>query len=76
MGLGDLLEMVSAERSVLAADLDRQTRKHIEESYGARVEIVPPAASARRAGFLAELAALRIRRGEPVGSSVEPIYLH
>jgi tRNA threonylcarbamoyladenosine biosynthesis protein TsaB len=75
VGLGELVEMVSAEHSVLAVDLDPQAREHIAATYGPRVEVVPPAASARRAGFLAELAALRIRRGESVGSSVEPIYL-
>ena len=76
VGLGELLEQVSAERSVLAVDLDRQAQEQIERQYGSRLDLVSPAASARRAGFLAELAAVRLRRGEPTSGSVEPIYLH
>jgi len=75
--LGELVELAAAEHSLLAVDLDPETREHLDRQYGARVELASPAASARRAGFLAELAALKIRRGEPVGSlAVEPIYLH
>jgi tRNA threonylcarbamoyladenosine biosynthesis protein TsaB len=77
VGLGELLEMAAVEHSLVAVDLDPETREHVERQYGARVELASPAASARRAGFLAELAALKIRRGEPVTSeAVEPIYLH
>jgi tRNA threonylcarbamoyladenosine biosynthesis protein TsaB len=75
VGLGELLEMASAERALLAVDIDPQTREQVEHNYGARIDLAPPAASVRRAGFLAELAAMRIRRGEPAGASVEPIYL-
>jgi len=75
LGLGELLEMASAEQAILAVDLDPQTRQNVEHQYGDRIDLAPPSSSARRAGFLAELAALGIKRGEPVGSSVEPIYL-
>jgi tRNA threonylcarbamoyladenosine biosynthesis protein TsaB len=76
VGLGDLFELASAEQSLLAVDLDPDCRDAVEREYGARVELAGPAASARRAGFLAELAAAKIKRGELVGDlAVEPIYL-
>ena len=77
VGLGELVELAAVEHALLAVDPDPETREHLDRQYGARVELTSPAASARRAGFLAELAALKIRRGEPAGSlAVEPIYLH
>lgn len=77
VGLGELLELAAVERAVLAVDLDPEAREHVQRQYGPRVELAPPAASVRRAGFLAELAAVKFRRGEAVASSaVEPIYLH
>jgi tRNA threonylcarbamoyladenosine biosynthesis protein TsaB len=77
VGLGELLELVSSERSLLVVDIDSDTREHIERQYGARVELAPASASLRRAGFLADLATLKLRKGELVGTSVvEPIYLH
>ena len=76
VGLGELMEMAAVERCHLVVDLDPATREQVERHYGARVELASPAASMRRAGFLAELAAARIRRGEAVGgAAVEPIYL-
>jgi tRNA threonylcarbamoyladenosine biosynthesis protein TsaB len=77
VGLGELLELATVERSLLVVDLDGAARENAERHYGAKIELASPAASMRRAGFLAELAALKIRRGELVGGSVvEPIYLH
>jgi tRNA A37 threonylcarbamoyladenosine modification protein TsaB len=77
VGLGELLELATVERSLLVVDLDGVARENAERHYGAKIELASPAASMRRAGFLAELAALKIRRGELVGGSVvEPIYLH
>jgi tRNA threonylcarbamoyladenosine biosynthesis protein TsaB len=76
VGLGELFELASAERSLLAVDLDPDCRETVEHQYGARVELAGPAASVRRAGFLAEIAAGKIKRGELVGDlAVEPIYL-
>src|SRR5439155_11463195 len=76
VGLGELLELATAGRSLLVVDLDRAARDNAERHYGAKIELASPAASMRRAGFLAELATLKIRRGELVGASVvEPIYL-
>jgi tRNA threonylcarbamoyladenosine biosynthesis protein TsaB len=76
VGLGELFELASAERSLLAVDLDSDCRETVEHQYGSRVELAGPAASLRRAGFLAELAAGKIKRGELVGDlAVEPIYL-
>jgi tRNA threonylcarbamoyladenosine biosynthesis protein TsaB len=77
VGLGELFELASVERSLLAVDLDPECRETVERQYGSRIELASPAASIRRAGFLAELAAGKIRRGELVGDlAVEPIYLH
>ena len=77
VGLGELLDLVAVERSLLAVDLDPESRETVERQYGARVELASPAASTRRAGFLAELGAIKIRRGELVHDLVvEPIYLH
>lgn len=76
VGLGELMEMAAVERCHLVVDLDVATREGLERHYGARVELASPAASMRRAAFLAELAAARVRRGETVGGAgVEPIYL-
>jgi tRNA threonylcarbamoyladenosine biosynthesis protein TsaB len=77
VGLGGLLELATAERSLLVVDLDPSARENAERHYGAKIDLASPAASMRRAGFLAELATIKIRRGELVGASaVEPIYLH
>jgi tRNA threonylcarbamoyladenosine biosynthesis protein TsaB len=77
VGLGELVDLVSREHSLLIVDLDPATREHVEHQHGARVDLAPPSASLRRAGFLADLAALKVRKGELVGASVvEPIYLH
>ncbi|MBM2812342.1 MAG: peptidase glycoprotease [Chloroflexi bacterium] len=74
-GLGELLELATAERSVLAVDLDPASRERADQNYGARLNLVSPAAGLRRAGFLAELAAHRIGRGELAPSAIlEPIY--
>lgn len=76
VGLGELMEMAAVERCHLVVDLDPATREQVDRHYGSRVELASPAASMRRAAFLAELAAARIRRGEAVGGvAVEPIYL-
>ena len=77
MGLQQLLDLAAVERSLLVVDLDGESRGSIEHQYGGLVHLASPAASARRAGFIAELAAIKIRRGELAGDlSVEPIYLH
>jgi tRNA threonylcarbamoyladenosine biosynthesis protein TsaB len=77
VSLDEMLDMATVEWSLLAVDLDPDSRQSIEHQYGARVQLASPAASLRRAGFLAELAANMIRSGELVGDlTVEPIYLH
>ncbi|MPZ13361.1 MAG: tRNA (adenosine(37)-N6)-threonylcarbamoyltransferase complex dimerization subunit type 1 TsaB [Chloroflexi bacterium] len=73
--LGELVEVAAVERALLVVDLEPQAREHIERQYGAEIDLASPAASARRAGFLAELAALKLRHGEAPASVVEPIYL-
>ena len=76
VALHELGELAAREHSVLAVDLDPQSRQTIEQEFEGRVELAGPAACARRAGFLAELAAIKMKRGELVGDeAVEPIYL-
>jgi tRNA threonylcarbamoyladenosine biosynthesis protein TsaB len=75
LALDGLAERAEAEGSLLAVDLEPELRDRIRQSVGGR-RLLPPAASLRRAGFLAELAVQRLERGEASsGSTVEPIYL-
>src|SRR5207248_2201465 len=48
VGLGELLELATAERSLLVVDLDRAARDNAERHYGAKIELASPAASMRR----------------------------
>jgi tRNA A37 threonylcarbamoyladenosine modification protein TsaB len=77
VGLGELMELAASEHSLLVVDLDLEAREQVQRHVSMRFDLAPPSASLRRAGFLGELAAMKIRRGEFVGASVvEPIYLH
>lgn len=76
LALPALLDRAAAEGAVLVVDLDPETRRQATEQSGSRIDWASPAGSLRRAGFLAELAAGKFRRGELVGAaSVEPIYM-
>jgi tRNA threonylcarbamoyladenosine biosynthesis protein TsaB len=76
-GLGELMEVAASEHSLLVVDLDPEAREQVQRHVSMRFDLAPPSAALRRAGFLGELAVMRIRRGEFVGASVvEPIYLH
>lgn len=65
------------EQPVLfCGEMDQEGRAALEQLEGL-VEILPPAFCLRRAGFLAELAWNRIRRGETDDPlALTPIYLH
>ena len=70
------MELAVNERSLLAVDLEPWVRLDVERQVGDRLNLVSPAATARRAGFLAELAAMRMDRGELAhDGAIEPIYL-
>lgn len=67
-------DLDAATRAALAAGLPRAGRGR--GARGATVEIASPAAATRRAGFLAELAWLRLAaEGGSDPAAVEPIYL-
>ena len=77
VGLGELMELAASEHSLLVVDLDPEAREQVQRHVSMRFDLAPPSATVRRAGFLGELAAMKIRRGEFAGASVvEPIYLH
>jgi tRNA threonylcarbamoyladenosine biosynthesis protein TsaB len=77
VGLGELMELAASEHSLLVVDLDPEAREQVQRHVNARCDLAPPSAALRRAGFLGELAAMKIRRGELASASVvEPIYLH
>lgn len=72
--LEELADWAEAEGALLAVDLEADLRQRLQtEGIG---RLLPPAASLRRAGFLAELALRRLRHGPlDSGSVPEPIYL-
>lgn len=63
------------EPLLLCGEIDERGR-HLAERLGERVTILPPARCLRRAGFLAELAWERLRRGEADDLvTLAPLYL-
>lgn len=72
----ELAENAAQEGATLVADLDPATRRQLEVEFGSRLQLGARLACAQRAGVLAELAELRLRRGEiSPGLSIEPIYI-
>jgi tRNA threonylcarbamoyladenosine biosynthesis protein TsaB len=60
----------------LGGELSAEERDSIAQRLGDRVRLISPAFSARRAGFLAELASQRIQAGEADDpAALQPIYL-
>jgi tRNA threonylcarbamoyladenosine biosynthesis protein TsaB len=80
-----LIDLVSREndsgeiqvpRALFCGDVDAALAQRLAEHCGARAVIASPALNARRAGFLAELAWARFRRGESDdATSLAPMYL-
>jgi tRNA threonylcarbamoyladenosine biosynthesis protein TsaB len=63
------------ERAFFCGDVDAALAGLLAERIGARAVIASPASNARRAGFLAELAWARYRRGESDdAASLAPMY--
>lgn len=75
-GIGDLAEKAVREGATLVADLDPATRRLLEVEFGTRLQLAVLVASSQRAGTLAELADLRLRRGQlSPGLEIEAIYI-
>ncbi|HID86173.1 MAG TPA: tRNA (adenosine(37)-N6)-threonylcarbamoyltransferase complex dimerization subunit type 1 TsaB [Anaerolineae bacterium] len=71
------LEVEGDEALLFCGEIDPQGAELLRQRVGDRAVIAPPAASLRRAGYLAELAWERLRRGEEDDlATLSPIYLH
>ncbi len=64
------------EATTLCGELSESEQKTVKQRLGDRVQLLPPAFSLRRAGFLAELAWQRIQAGQIDDvAAIQPIYL-
>jgi tRNA threonylcarbamoyladenosine biosynthesis protein TsaB len=64
------------EPTTLCGELSESEQKTVKLRLGDRVQLLPPAFSLRRAGFLAEIAWQRIRAGQiDDAAAIQPIYL-
>ena len=64
------------ETTTLCGELTESEQETVKRRLGDRVQLLPPAFSLRRAGFLAEIAWQRIRAGQLADAAViQPIYL-
>ncbi len=73
--LAGLVARDSISRVFFCGEINAALATHIEKCIGARAIIASPALNIRRAGFLAELAWARFKRGESDdASSLAPIY--
>ena len=62
--------------TTLCGELSESEQKTVQRRLGDRVQLLPPAFSLRRAGFLAEIAWQRIQAGQLDDAAViQPIYL-
>ncbi len=62
--------------TTLCGELSENEQKTVQQRLGDRVQLLPPAFSLRRAGFLAEITWQRIRTGQIDDSAaLQPIYL-
>ena len=65
------------EPALLCGEISAQDRELFQQKLGARAAIASPAASLRRAGYLAELAWQRLARGDADdAATLAPIYLN
>jgi tRNA threonylcarbamoyladenosine biosynthesis protein TsaB len=64
------------ETTTLCGELSESEQKTVQRRLGDRVQLLPPAFSLRRAGFLAEIAWQRIQAGQIDDvAALQPIYL-
>ncbi len=77
LGLSELVERIT-QPTFIIGELKNAQRVELEEKLLKNAIILPPAASLRRAGFLAELAWNRLQAGDKGDSlaNLQPIYLH
>ena len=67
----------NGRETLFAGEISSSTVDALREGLGAQARLASPAATFRRAGYLAELAWARHRRGEQDDpASLAPIYLH
>ena len=73
----DLLCEQVTDPALFCGEIDAQGAKQIREQLGSQAIIATPAASVRRAAYLAELGWERLSKGDSDdASSLSPIYLH
>ncbi|HEX2914043.1 MAG TPA: tRNA (adenosine(37)-N6)-threonylcarbamoyltransferase complex dimerization subunit type 1 TsaB [Chloroflexia bacterium] len=77
LNMAELVEKIS-QPTFIAGELKPEQRTDLAEKLGKQAIILPPAASLRRPGFLAELAWQRQQSGIPGDdlANLQPIYLH
>jgi tRNA threonylcarbamoyladenosine biosynthesis protein TsaB len=64
------------EKTTLCGELSESERETVQQRLGDRVQLLPPAFSLRRAGFLAEVAWQKIQAGQiDDAATLQPIYL-
>ena len=64
------------ETTTLCGELSESEQKTVKLRLGDRVQLLPPAFSLRRAGFLAEIAWQRIQAGQiDDAATIQPIYV-
>ncbi len=64
------------ETTILCGELSEGEQKTVRQRLGDQVQLLPPAFSLRRAGFLAEIAWQRIQTGQIDDvAAIQPIYL-
>ena len=72
----DVIGVDWRETTTLCGELSEGEQETVKQRLGDRVNLLPPAFSLRRAGFLAEIAWQRIRAGQlDDAAMIQPIYL-
>ena len=72
----DMIGVDWEETTTLCGELSESEQKTVQQRLGDRVQLLPPAFSLRRAGFLAEIAWQRIQAGRIDDvATLQPIYL-
>jgi len=73
----ELLSEEVTRRTLFCGEIDVQAAQLLRERLGEHFVLAPPAASLRRAGYLAELGWERLHRGESDDlDTLSPLYLH
>ena len=76
LSTADVIGTDWAETTTLCGELSESEQKTVQLRLGDRVQLLPPAFSLRRAGFLAELAWQKMQAGQiDDAATIQPIYL-